>query len=70
MQENINALDEIHKGATMGIDAVNMILEKVKDKNLKEVLQKELQSSSSMSEQDAKNIDDMEKQNDIKKEDV
>ena len=41
-QENINALDEIHKGATMGIDAVNMILDKVKDKKLKEVLQKEL----------------------------
>lgn len=41
-QENINALDEIHKGATMGIDAVNMILDKVKDKKLKEVLEKEL----------------------------
>ncbi len=40
-EENINALDEIHKGATMGIDAISFIIDKVKDKKLKEVLKKQ-----------------------------
>lgn len=39
MKENINALDEINKGATMGIDAINFILDKVEDDTFKEVLQ-------------------------------
>ena len=39
--ENINALDEIHKGACMGIDAINFVLEKVEDSNLKRELKKE-----------------------------
>ncbi len=38
MQENINALDELNKGTTMGIDAINFILEKVEDKELKKTL--------------------------------
>ena len=41
MKENINALDEINKGATMGIDAINFVIEKVEDEKFKEVLQKE-----------------------------
>lgn len=41
MKENINALDEISKGATMGIDALNDILGKVEDKKFKEVLEKQ-----------------------------
>ncbi len=41
MKENINALDEINKGATMGIEAVNLVLEKVEDKDLKKVLKEE-----------------------------
>ena len=32
--ENINALDEIHKGACMGMDAIHFILDKVEDKDL------------------------------------
>lgn len=36
--ENINALDEIHKGACMGMDALQFILEKVNDEQLKKVL--------------------------------
>ena len=27
--ENINSLDEIHKGACMGMDAIHFIIEKV-----------------------------------------
>lgn len=38
MSENINALDEIHKGACMGMDALHFILEKVNDQDLKEYL--------------------------------
>ncbi len=41
MKENINALDEINKGATMGIEAVNLVMEKVEDKDLKKVLKEE-----------------------------
>lgn len=40
-EENINALDEIHKGACMGCDAIHFVLEKVKDKKLKKVLDKQ-----------------------------
>lgn len=37
-KEDINALDEIHKGACMGMDALLFVLDKVEDKKLKEVL--------------------------------
>ena len=36
--ENINALDEICKGACMGMDAIHFILDKVEDESLKEYL--------------------------------
>lgn len=39
--ENINALDEINKGACMGKDAIQFTLDKVKDNKLKEVLKKQ-----------------------------
>ena len=39
--ENINALDEICKGACMGMDAVHFILDKVKDNDLREYLEKD-----------------------------
>ena len=38
-EENINALDEIHKGACMGMDAIHFILDKVEDKDLKGFLE-------------------------------
>ena len=44
MKENINALDEVHKGCCMGIDAINFIFDKVKDNGLKEELEKEKES--------------------------
>ena len=41
-KENINALDEIHKGACMGVDAIGFVLDKVEDDNLKkEILEEE-----------------------------
>ena len=39
MNENINALDEICKGACMGMDAIHFILEKVEDKDYLKVIQ-------------------------------
>lgn len=42
MKENINALDEIHKGACMGVDAINFVIDKVKDSNFKDELEKEI----------------------------
>ncbi len=41
MKENINALDEIHKGACMGQDALSFVLDKTEDEKLKKVLQKQ-----------------------------
>ncbi len=38
MKENINALDEINKGATMGMDAIHFILDKVEDDSFKKIL--------------------------------
>lgn len=35
---NLNILDEVNKGATMGMDAISMISEKTKDADLKETL--------------------------------
>lgn len=40
-KENINALDEIHKGACMGMDALHFVLDKVENLKLKDVLDKE-----------------------------
>ena len=40
-KEDINALDEIHKGAYMGMDAVNFVLDKVQSSELAEVLHKQ-----------------------------
>ena len=41
MEENINALDEIHKGACMGMDALHFISDKVEDDKLREELRKQ-----------------------------
>lgn len=36
--QNLNILDEINKGATMGMDAISFVSEKVEDDNFKKVL--------------------------------
>ena len=38
MKENINALDELSKGACMGMDAIHFILDKIEDQEFKESL--------------------------------
>ena len=39
MKEDINALDELNKGALMGAYSINYILEKVEDKKLVKILE-------------------------------
>lgn len=41
MKENLNVLDELNKGATMGMDAINFVLEKVEDEEFKKTLELE-----------------------------
>ena len=39
--QNLNILDEVNKGATMGMDAISYVAEKVKDDDFKTVLDTE-----------------------------
>ena len=39
--EDINALDEINKGACMGMDAISFVLEKVENEEFRKVIQKQ-----------------------------
>lgn len=50
MKENINALDEIHKGSCMGIDAIKFTLDKVEDNDLKSYLEKMHQNYQNINE--------------------
>lgn len=49
--ENVNALDEIHKGACMGMDAIKYTIEKVEDKKLKGVLKKQYEDYQMIAEE-------------------
>ena len=39
--QNLNILDEVNKGATMGMDAITFVSEKVEDAEFKKVLDAE-----------------------------
>ena len=41
MDNNINALDELHKGCSMGIDALNVIIPKSSEKRFQDLLEKQ-----------------------------
>ena len=41
MENEINILDELNKGACMGQDAISFILDKVENEDLKKVLEKQ-----------------------------
>ena len=51
MKENINALDEIHKGSCMGVDAIHFILDKVENEELKEILKEQHASYEKIKEE-------------------
>ena len=57
MKENINALDEINKGACMGMDAIDDILDKVEDSKFKSLLEKQYEFYESIKD-DITNIYD------------
>lgn len=40
-ENEVNVLDELNKGACMGMDAISYVLDKVKDNKLKKVLEKQ-----------------------------
>lgn len=44
MEENKNALDEVNKGCTMGVEAINNLIDKITNSKFKEVLEKEVNS--------------------------
>lgn len=46
--ENINALDELNKGSTMGMEAIHFIIDKVEDEEFKNVLVKEYKKYESI----------------------
>ena len=39
MNDNVNALDEINKGATMGMDAINDIKDKISSEKFKNIVE-------------------------------
>lgn len=41
MDNNIDILDELHKGACMGVDALDFIFPKIKEDNFKKLLEKQ-----------------------------
>ena len=42
MDNNINVLDELHKGCCMGIDALNVIIPKVDENNFRNLLEEQI----------------------------
>ena len=49
MKENINALDEINKGATMGMDAIHFIIDKIDSSDFKNVVDKQYKDYEAIS---------------------
>lgn len=49
-EKNLNILDEINKGATMGMDAISYVSEKVSDNSFKKVLDIEYSKYQKISE--------------------
>ena len=49
--KNLNILDEVNKGATMGMDAISYVSEKASDEQFKEVLDVEYNKYKKISEQ-------------------
>ena len=50
MKENINALDEINKGASMGMDAIHFIIDKIESSDFKDVVDKQYNDYKNISE--------------------
>ena len=67
MDNNVNVLDEINKGATMGMDAIKFVYDKVGDQTFKKVLDGEYRKYQDISnrisvEYDGKDFNGWQKQ--------
>ncbi len=49
-EKKVNVLDELNKGACMGMDAIHFILDKVEDKNFKNILENQYQEYKTISD--------------------
>lgn len=49
MKENINALDEINKGSTMGMDAIHFIIDKIENDDFKKIVNKQYKDYENIS---------------------
>ena len=49
-KNNMNVLDELNKGASMGMDAIKFVLDKVKEVEFKKLLEKQYQKYKEISE--------------------
>ena len=49
MKENINALDEINKGASMGMDAIHFIIDKIENEDFKKIVNKQYKDYENVS---------------------
>ena len=49
-ENEVNVLDELNKGACMGVDAINFIMDKVKDEDFKEELNTQYEKYKSISD--------------------
>ena len=50
MEENINALDEVNKGASIGMDAISFTMDKAEDAEFMKVLKGEYDKYKAISE--------------------
>ena len=50
-ENEVNVLDELNKGACMGMDAIHFVLEKVKDDNLRTELNRQYEKYKKISEE-------------------
>ena len=49
-ENEVNVLDELNKGACMGVDAINFIMDKVKDDGLRQELNRQYEKYKGISE--------------------
>lgn len=63
MEDDKNALDELNKAATMGMDAIKYIIDKVEDKKFKKVLKEQYNQYNKISEEVNKLYEEYSKKN-------
>lgn len=62
MKEEINVLDELNKGACMGMDAIDFIIDKVEDENFQNILKEQYKEYEEISKKIHKLYPDCQKE--------